>query len=65
MEGREIRYWRGIVRVWGEDGITSGGTSSQGAMGEREYGCPEGREGLEPWKEEASKAWERVGVGED
>ena len=26
-------------------------------------GFPEGREGLEPWKEEASKAWERVGVG--
>lgn len=31
---------------------------------EREsMGCPEGREGLEPWKEEASKAWERVGAG--
>lgn len=57
------------MRVWGECGITSGGTSSQGAVGES-MGYPggysvEGREGLEPWKEEASKAWERVGRGGD
>lgn len=57
------------MRVWGECGITSGGTSSQGAVGES-MAYPggysvEGREGLEPWKEEASKAWERVGRGGD
>ena len=30
------------MRVLGECGITSGGTSSQGAVGEREYGVPRG-----------------------
>ena len=29
--------------MWGEDGITSGGTSSQGAMGERAYGVSRGK----------------------
>lgn len=31
------------MRVWGEDGITSGGTSSQGAVGEGEYGMSRGK----------------------
>lgn len=62
----ETTYWRGTQRVGGA-GNNQCGDQLSGSCG-REYGVPrgysvEGREGLEPWKEEASKAWERVGAG--
>lgn len=51
--------------VWGECGITSGGTSSQGlweeVWGTQGYSVEE--EGLEPWKEEHPKPGRGWGRG--